>query len=131
VTLKIWILIFGFESFLEEILSIPDIQMFWNDIKEIYGKEVDEQELYKVFKFYAFIIKLESALEEALKYTSPINFINDGRGYEIYRKEKYLDGKLDEETFKELAKKMWEYLNREEFYEKYKQDKEQKDEQSK
>jgi hypothetical protein len=40
-----------------------------------------------------------------------------------------LNGKLDEKTFKELIKKMWNLAR--EFYEKDKQNKEQKDEQPK
>lgn len=123
--------IFGFESILNELLSDPIFQMFWNDIKEKYGKDVDEKELYKVFEFLVFIGLLTSILEDATKGISPLNIINDTWGYNFYRDKKMFDGKLDEKNFKELAKNIWKYIDKT-FSEKYKEHieqiyKEQKD----
>ncbi|MCC5447123.1 hypothetical protein [Candidatus Nanobsidianus stetteri] len=98
--------IFGFESILNKLLSDPIFQMFWNDIKEKYGKYMDEKELYKVFEFLVFIGLLTSILEDATKGISPLNIINDTWGYNFYRDKKMFDGKLDEKNFKELAKKL-------------------------
>jgi hypothetical protein len=114
--------IFGFESILNELLSDPIFQMFWNDIKEKYGKDLDEKELYKVFEFLVFIGLLTSILEDATKDISPLNIINDTLGYNFYRDKKMFDGKLDEKNFKELAKNIWKYIDKT-FSEKYKEQK--------
>jgi hypothetical protein len=114
--------IFGFESIINELLSDPIFQMFWNDIKEKYGKDVDEKELYKVFEFLVFIGLLTSILEDATKDISPLNIINDTWGYNFYRDKKMFDGKLDEKNFKELAKNIWKYIDKT-FSEKYKEQK--------
>jgi hypothetical protein len=124
--LKIMAIVPGFESFLNEYISEPIFQMFWNDIKERYGKDMDEQELFRVFKFYVFITLLASILEDAKRVMLPLNVIRDRRSYNIYRNENLFDGKLDEETFKELIWKIWEYNQSKEFYEKYVKNKEQK-----
>jgi len=122
--------IFHFDSLLNNILSEPFVQKAWNDIKERYGKDVDEQELYKVFKFLIFISMIDIFLELVRQKMSLPNLINNSIwSYYNYRSKGFFDGKLDEKTFKELIKKMWEHLSGE-FYEKYKQYIEQKDKQS-
>jgi len=126
--LQIMTLIFDFNDSLNRFSSGPLSQKFWNDIKELYGKDVDEQELLKVFKFFMFISSLEVVFKETAKHVSPIETINKGWGYNIYKD--YLKGKLDVETFKELVEKIWTYYYGE-FLEKYKKYKEQKDEQPK
>jgi len=129
--IQIFINIFGFESLLNKFLADPTYQMFWNDIKERYGKDIDEQELYKVFKFYVLIIIFTQSLNHAMESLLPHNIISNNRWYyNIYRNKDFFDGKLDEKTFKELVIKITEYLT-DDFYEKYNQYKEQKDEQPK
>jgi len=98
--------IFGFESIPNELLSDPIFQMFWDDVKEKYGKDMDEKELYKVFGFLVFIGLLTSILKDVTKNISPLNIIKDTLGYNFYRDKKMFDGRLDENTFRELAKKI-------------------------
>ncbi len=119
--LQIMTLIFDFNSFLNNLISGPISQKSWNDIKELYGKEVDEQELLKVFKFFMFVSSLEIIFKEASKHISPIDVINYGWGYNIYKDKNYFDGKLDVKTFIELVEKIWKYYTE--------KSKEQKDEQ--
>jgi len=128
--LQIIAFIFNFESFLDTFLDNPTIQKFWNDIKEKFGKDIDEKELLKVFKFYTFINLLGVSLESTGKSMSSLNAISSKWGYNIYSDKKYFNGKLDKKTFKELIRKMWEYLGRE-FYTIYEKNEEQKDEQPK
>jgi hypothetical protein len=122
--------IFGLESFLNNALSGPLVQMFWNDVKEKFGKEVDEKELNRVFKFFMFMNMLASILEDTKKQILQLNLISSEQGYAVYRNKDFFDGELDEKTFKELVEKMWTYYYGE-FLEKYKQYKEQKDGQPK
>jgi hypothetical protein len=77
VLLQLNVDIFGLDSSLKGLLSAPFYKMFWNDVKEKFGKDVDEKELYKVFKFLVFIGLLTSILEDATKDISPLNIIND------------------------------------------------------
>jgi hypothetical protein len=121
------IALFNFGIFLDTILSNPVIQEFWNDVKERVGKDVDEQELLKVFKFYMFITYLFNALNNTIEIITT----NAQWGYDVYRDITLFDGKLDFVTFKELMSKIGKYINSEEFNEKYGQNKEQKDEQPK
>jgi hypothetical protein len=104
--------------------------MFWNDVKEKFGKDVDEKELNRVFKFFMFMNMLASILEDTKKQILQLNLISSEQGYAVYRNKDFFDGKLDEKTFKELVEKIWTYYYGE-FLEKYKQIKEQKDEQPK
>jgi|GEM_PF-2381022 len=121
------IALYNFGIFLDTILSNPDIQKFWNDIKEGSGKDVDEQELLKVFKFYMLIVYLFDALENTIKIITT----DDQWGYDIYRDITLFDGKLDFVTFKKLMSRIGIYFNSKKFNEEYKQNKEQKDEQPK
>ena len=120
--------IYNFESLLNDILSIDFFQKAWNDIKEKYEKDIDEQELFRVFMFYAFMNTLWSTLEDAKKQISPIGLINNETNYNHYKS--LFGGKLDKEAYKELIAKIAKYINGE-FYEKYLKNKEQKDEQPK
>ena len=126
------IAIISLESLLNKVLSAPDIQMLWNDIKELYGKDVDEKELHRVFKFFALMNTLAASLEETIEFVLPPKVISDikGWGYDIYINKDFFDGKLDKKTFKELAEKIWTYYYGD-FLKKHKQNKEQKDEQPK
>jgi hypothetical protein len=91
------------------------------------GKNIDEQELLKVFKFYMFTLYLFNALNNTIEIiTSDAQW-----GYDIYKDITLFDGKLDFVTFKELMSKVGKYINSKEFDEKYGQNKEQKDEQPK
>jgi hypothetical protein len=122
--------IFGLESFLNNALSGPLVQMFWNDVKEKFGKDVDEKELYKVFKFFALMLTFKGLLEAAKDHVLQLRLMSGEKGYFLYRFDGFFDGKLDEKTFKELIEKIWTYYYGE-FLEKYKQYKEQKDKQPK
>jgi hypothetical protein len=127
---QIVIYIFDFETFLNSFLSQQLPQKLWNDIKELYGKDVDEKELFKVFKLFALMYLFENTLEDAKSKALIPNVIRTGWGYAIYRDKRFFDGQLDEKTFRELLEKIAKYHN-EEFLKKYKQNEEQKDEQSK
>jgi len=119
-----------FETFLNNVLSGPGNQMLWNDIKEKFRKEVDEQELYKVFLFISLMATLSKVLENAKNNIASFNILGPW-GYYLYKDENILGGKLDEKTFRELILKIREYVNSKEFDEKQEQNKEQKDEQPK
>jgi hypothetical protein len=118
----------NFDTFLNEYLSEPDSQLFWKEIKEKFGKDVDEKELLKIFKFYILIFNFVIFLDAARKWVMD-NAISLW-GYDLYNSEDLFDGGLDGITFQELFIKIWNY-HEEEFVKKYKQNKEQKDEQSK
>ena len=121
------IALFNFGIFLDTILSNPVFQEFWNDIKERVGKDIDEQELLKVFKFYIFITHLFNALNNTIEIITS----NAQWGYDIYRDITLFDGKLDFVTFKELMSKVGKYISSKLFNEKQEQNKEQKGEQPK
>ena len=93
----------------DEILADPDIQKFWKEIKEKFGKDVDEKELYKVFKFYLFIFIVRYALEEFIDSIKMPNLLNNNTGYIIYKNSNLFKGNLDERRFKELLEKIWKY----------------------
>ncbi len=111
--------ILNLELLLKGFLSDSDVQELWSDIKEKFGKEVDEQELYKVFLFFIIITIVVYTLEKAKEDTLPINLIEDERGYALYTDPRKIGGKLDEKTFRKLVKKIWKYIHSKEFYEKY------------
>jgi hypothetical protein len=118
------------ENFFDTLLENPDTQKFWKEIKERFGKDVDEQELLKVFKFYILLNVLGLCLEHAWKRYVTLEDVTESVWvYYLYRNKNMLNGKLDEKTFKELIKKIWNLAR--EFYEKDNQNKEQKDEQPK
>ena len=130
VLLQLNVDIFGLDSSLKELLSEPFYKMFWNDVKEKFGKDIDEKELYKVFKFFALMLTFKGLLEAAKDHVLQLRLMSGEKGYFLYRFDGFFDGKLDEKTFKELVEKIWTYYYGE-FLEKYKQNKEQKDEQPK
>jgi len=130
VLLQLNVDIFGLDSSLKELLSAPFYKMFWNDVKEKFGKDVDEKELYKVFKFFALMLTFKGLLEAAKDHVLQLRLMSGEKGYFIYRFDGFFDGKLDEKTFKELVEKIWTYYYGE-FLEKYKQYEEQKDGESK
>jgi hypothetical protein len=117
----------NFETFINEYFSEPDSQLLWKEIKERFGKDVDEKELLKIFKFYLLIFNFVIRLDIARKWV--IDNVISLWGYDLYNSEDLFDGRLDGRTFQELFIKIWNYRE-EEFVKKYKQDKEQKDEQS-
>ena len=90
--------IFGFESILNELLSDPIFQMFWNDVKEKYGKDVDEKELYKILKTFIISVTFLGSLEDAKKAVA-FNTLNSSWSYDIYNSKDLFDGKLDKATF--------------------------------
>jgi hypothetical protein len=129
-TIQIKAEISRFDSYLDNVLSGPGNQTFWNDIKELFGNDIDEQELFKIFLFLNLMATLSKVLENAKNHLASFNIIGPW-GYYIYKDENILGGKLDEKTFREAILRIWEYTNSKEFDEKYKQNKEQKDEQPK
>ena len=118
----------NFDTFINEFFSESDTQLLWNEIKEKFGKDADEKELLKIFKFYLLIFNFIALLEAAKKWA--INNAINLWGYDLYNSEDLFDGRLDGRTFQDLFIKIWNYRE-EEFVKKYKQNKEQKDEQSK
>jgi len=130
VLLQLNVDIFGLDSSLKELLSEPFYKMFWNDVKEKFGKDVDEKELNRVFKFFALMLTFKGLLEAAKDHVLQLRLMSGEKSYFLYRFDGFFDGKLDEKTFKELVEKIWTYYYGE-FLEKYKQNKEQKDEQPK
>ena len=121
------IALFNFGIFLDTILSNQIIQEVWNDVKERFGKDIDEQELLKLFKFYMFIFYLFDALNNTIEIITS----NAQWGYDIYKDITLFDGKLDFVTFKELMSKVGKYISSKLFNEKQEQNKEQKGEQPK
>jgi len=97
-----------FGSLLDNTLSMPKNKMVLNDIKEKFGKGIDEQEIEKIFLLYMLIVNLVDILEEAKKYISSLNTIFSW-GYYLYRDENILGGKLDQKTFMELIIQINEY----------------------
>jgi hypothetical protein len=93
-----------FGVFLDTILSEHNIQELWNDIKEKFGKEVDEQELLRVFKLHVFMIRLLEVLSETQKMIQSDSWI-----YYIYHNHVLFDGKLDKVRFIELLEKIVKY----------------------
>ena len=93
----------------DEILADSNIQKFWKEIKERFEDETDEQELYKVFKFYLFIFIAKYALEEFIDSIKMPNLLDNNIGYSIYKNNNLFKGNLDERKFKELLEKIWEY----------------------
>jgi hypothetical protein len=93
----------------DEILTDPDIQKFWKEIKEEFEDEIDKQELYKVFKFYLFIFITKYALEEFIDSIKMPNLLDNNIGYSIYKNNNLFKGNLDEKTFKKLLGRIWEY----------------------
>ena len=130
VLLQLNVDIFGLDSSLKELLSEPFYKMFWNDVKEKFGKDVDEKELNRVFKFFALMLTFKGLLEAAKDHVLQLRLMSGEKSYFLYRFDGFFDGKLDEKTFKELVEKIWTYYYGE-FLEKYKKYKEQKDEQPK
>jgi hypothetical protein len=93
----------------DEILSNPDIQKFWNNIKERFKGNIDEEELYKLFKFYIFIIVAEDVLKEFSESIKIPNLLNNELGYDLYRNMESFKGRLNKEQFREALEKIWEY----------------------
>ena len=129
--------IYDFNNFINYLSLRPISQMFWNDIKEKFGKEVDEKELYKVFKFFELMLAFGSILEDIKNNLLDLSTLTSEQSYIFYKNKNFFNGNLDETTFRRLVAKIWVYYI-EEFYEKYKkykeqnkQNKEQKDEQPK
>ncbi len=117
-----------FGRLLDSILSKSFVQKVWKDIKKRFGKETDEQELYRIFKFLIFMFLLNSFLELAKQKMSLSYLINNNIEWLYHRCGSSLFGKnrkLDENKFKEIVKKMYESFNGE-FYEKFKQHMEKK-----
>jgi len=96
-----------FGVFMDNVLLDPSNQKEWNDIKELYGKNVDEKELLKVFKFYIFIAYLADALDNSKNIV--ISNAKGSWGYNLYKDEYNFDGKLDQKAFMELLAKIGEY----------------------
>ncbi len=117
----------NFDTFINEYFSESNTQLLWNEIKEKFGKDVDEKELLKIFKFYLLFFNFIVLLDAARNWA--INNVINLWGYDLYNSEDLFDGRLNGRTFQELFIKIWDYRN--EFVKKHGQDKEQKNEQSK
>jgi cellulose biosynthesis protein BcsQ len=120
VKIDITVNIYDFDDFLKLHLSAPDAQELWKGIKERFGKDIDEQELYEVFKFFVVLTIILIDLQKALKIL-PSNILGLW-GYKIYKGKDLFEGKLDFETFYELIRKIAEYYE-EEFLKKNGQNK--------
>ena len=129
--LDIEAIIYGsLESLLNIILSAPFYKMLWNDVKEKFGKDVDEKELYKVFKFFTLMLTFAKVLEDTKNRLLEPSILASEQRYILYRNKDFFDGKLDETTFRKLITEMLIYYVSE-FYEKYVKNEEQKGEQPK
>jgi len=93
-----------FGIFLDSVLSDSKVREFWDDVKEKFGKEVDEQELLKVFKLYVLIVYLLGVLSDTQKRIQSYSW-----AYEIYYNPILFDGKLDVKTFRELLENIAKY----------------------
>jgi hypothetical protein len=102
---EITITVSHFGVFLDTILSEPNIQELWNDVKEKFGKEIDEQELLRVFKLYVLIIRLLGVLSETQKMIQSYSWI-----YDRYNDPTLFNGKLDKVRLIELLEKIVKYL---------------------
>ncbi len=116
----------GFRPFLNNLLLDSYAQELWNDIKEKFGKEVDEEELFKVFALYFLIVGFLYSMEDAKQKL----FYDIDWNYGFYSNPNYFNGKLDKAKFEELFKKIVEYCAMSPTEDRGKQT-EQKDEQSK
>jgi uncharacterized membrane protein len=93
-----------FGVFLDTILSDPKARELWNDIKEKFGKDVDEQELLRVLKLYVLILYLLGVLSDTQKMIKSYSWI-----YNLYKDPISFDGKLDKVRFAELLEKIIKY----------------------
>ena len=107
VKIDITVNIYDFDDFLNINLSAPDVQELWKGIKERFGKDIDKQELYKVFKYFVVLTIILINLQNALNVL-PSNILGLW-GYKIYKGKDLFDGKIDFETFYELIRKIAEY----------------------
>jgi hypothetical protein len=122
--------IFQFYRLISGILSEPFVEEAWNNIKEVFRNDMDEQELFRIFRFFIFISFVSIFLEHvSWKMSLPYLIDNGTWAYDNYR-SKYFNGGLGKEQFIELTKKMWDYLYKKDFFEKFKKYIEQKDEES-
>jgi len=97
----------GFEDVLVKVLEDEKVKEFWNDVKKLYGKNVDERELFKVFKFYLSVIITIDVLERTKTFMRISNLLDNRYSYAFYKEQ--FNGKLDEKKFKELVEKIWDY----------------------
>ena len=123
--------IFQFNRLISGILLEPFVQEAWNNIKEVFRNDMDEQELFRIFRSLIFISLVSSFLEHvSWKMSLPYLIDEDTWGYDYYRNKELFNGSLGKEQFIELTKKMWDYLYKKDFFEKFKKYIEQKDEES-
>jgi len=123
--------IFQFNRLISGILLEPFVQEAWNNIKEVFRNDMDEQELFRIFRSLIFISLVSSFLEHVSWKMSLPYLIDEGTwGYDYYRNKELFNGSLGKEQFIELTKKMWDYLYKKDFFEKFKKYIEQKDEES-
>ena len=107
--LYVYIKIEDSEHIIDEILANSDIKEFWNEIRERFKRDIDEKELYKLFKFYIFTIIAKDALEKAAESIKMPNLLNSKLGYNLYRDKESFRGKLNKKQFRETLEKIWEY----------------------
>jgi len=123
--------VFQFDHLISGILSEPFVQEAWNNIKEIFRNDMDEQELFRIFRYLIFISLVSIFLEHASQKMSLPYLIDEGTwGYDVYKNKELFNGSLGKEQLIELTKKMWDYLYKENFFDKFKKYIEQKDEES-
>jgi len=119
-----------FYRLISGILLEPFVQEAWNNIKEVFRNDMDEQELFRIFRSLIFISLVSIFLEHtSQRMTLPYLIDKSTWSYDVYRNELF-NGSLRKEQFIELTKKMLDYLYRENFFDKFKKYIEQKDEES-
>jgi len=117
--LYVHITVENFDEVLDEVLTDPMIQILWNDIKDRLGKNVNEQELYNVFKFFIFTRLFYDALTNATEVMKIPDLLSNKSGYNLYTNKELFDGKLNEKTFKKLVGEMYGIIRSEKFYKRY------------
>ena len=120
-----------FYRLISGILLEPFVQEAWNNIKEVFRNDMDEQELFRIFRSLIFISLVSIFLEHVSWKMSLSYLIDEGTwGYDHYRNKELFNGSLGKEQLIELTKKMRDYLYKENFFDKFKKYIEQKDEES-
>jgi len=97
------------EKILEKLLSSPNVQEFWEKIREKFKGEIDEKELYKIFKIYLFSLVLKAALEKLTKDIQMPKLLDAEFNYTFYKDKESFRGKLNKKIFNEILKKIWSY----------------------
>jgi len=80
-----------FYRLISGILLEPFVEEAWNNIKEVFRNDMDEQELFRIFRYLIFISLVSIFLEHVSWKMSLPYLIDEGTwGYDYYRNKNFL-----------------------------------------